>query len=142
MNVVLRRKEWFCASHRLFNPQLSDAENLTIYGKCAHINGHGHNYALEVCVVGPIDPRTAMVFNLQELKDIIQNLILNDVDHKHLNHDVPWLAGLIPTTEVLAQAIWDRLQNHFQTQASSVSLHQITVWETHKNSVSIQAQAG
>lgn len=132
--IIFKRRESFCASHRLFNPNWSDEENQKVYGKCAHVHGHGHNYELEVAIVGPVHPDTGMVFNLQDLKDIIHSEILSDVDHKHLNYDVSWLAGKIPTTEVLVCAIWDRLEAKLAQMNSTVVLHSVTVFETQKNS--------
>jgi 6-pyruvoyltetrahydropterin/6-carboxytetrahydropterin synthase len=133
--LTLKRIETFCASHRLFNPQWSDEKNAQIYGKCAHTHGHGHNYKMEVCISGPINPQNGMIFNLQELKEIIANKILNDVDHKHLNFDVPWLQGKIPTTEVLVQCVWERLQDHFNSLQTNAKLTSVTIWETEKNVV-------
>ena len=133
--ITLKRIESFCASHRLFNPNWSDEKNFSVYGKCAHVHGHGHNYKLEVCVTGEIDKVTGMVFNLQLLKDIIKNQILVDVDHKHLNFDVPWLEGKVPTTEVLVDSIWDRLNEYFLTLNTDVKISSVTVWETEKNIV-------
>ena len=91
--VFLTRKEHFCASHRLFNPKFSEEENLGIYGKCAYPNGHGHNYEIEVTVSGEPDPETGMIMDLKKIADIIDEEILEKVDHRHLNFDVPFLKG-------------------------------------------------
>lgn len=104
--VYLTRKEHFCASHRLFNPKFSEKENLEIYGKCAYPNGHGHNYELEITVSGDPDPETGMILDLKKLSDIIDEQILQHVDHKHLNFDVDFLRGIIPTAENLALVFW------------------------------------
>lgn len=133
--LILQRSETFCASHRLFNPNWSEEKNKQIFGKCAHVHGHGHNYKLMVEVRGDIDHESGMVFNLQTLKDIIQTEVLADVDHKHLNFDVPWLKGQIPTTEVFVNAIWERLEAKIRSAQSSAHLYKVTVWETEKNSV-------
>ena len=132
--LILKRKESFCASHRLFNPAWSEEKNFEVYGKCAHKHGHGHNYQLEVCLKGEIDPHTGMVFSLSELKNIIQSEVLDDVDHKHLNFDVPWLAGKVPTSEVLAQCIWERLDLRLKSAGTNAFLYAVTVFETDKNS--------
>jgi len=129
----LKRTEIFSASHRLYNPKWSDEKNKDIFGKCSHVHGHGHNYKLEVCLCGPLDEETGMIYNLSHLKEMIQTRILDHVDHKNLNVDVPWLEGKIPTTEVLVEAIWSELEN--SCQKSGAILHSITVWETEKNSV-------
>lgn len=134
--LILKRHFSFCASHRLFNPKFSDEKNKSIFGKCAGKNGHGHNYKLEVAVTGKTDPETGMLFNLQDLKDLVNEHIVNDVDHKHLNFDVPWLEGKIPTTEILVEAIWERLEGKINvTQQNNVKLYSVTVWETEKNIV-------
>lgn len=133
--LILRRRESFCASHRLFNPSWSDEKNKLVYGKCSHVHGHGHNYELEVGITAPLDPETGMIFNIQDLKDILFSEILIDVDHKHLNYDVHWLQGKIPTTEVLVDAIWKRLETKFSILNQNVLLYSVTVFETAKNSV-------
>ncbi|MFI5250986.1 MAG: 6-pyruvoyl trahydropterin synthase family protein [Bacteroidota bacterium] len=104
--IYLTRKEYFCASHRLFNPKFSDAENLKIYGKCAYPNGHGHNYELEVTVAGEPDPETGMILDLKKISDIIKAEIIDKVDHRHLNFDIDFLDGIIPTAENLATVFW------------------------------------
>ena len=107
--VYLTRRVSFSASHRLWSNQLTDAENYAIYEKCANPNGHGHNYVLEVTVQGVPNPRTGMVLNLTDLKHVMNEQVVKWVDHKHLNYDVPWLEGFIPTTEVLVIKFWERL---------------------------------
>jgi 6-pyruvoyltetrahydropterin/6-carboxytetrahydropterin synthase len=107
--VYLTRRTSFSASHRLWSNQLTEAENYAVYEKCANPNGHGHNYVLEVTIRGTPDPQTGMVMNLTELKHAVSEQIIKWVDHKHLNYDVPWLEGSIPTTEVLAIKFWERL---------------------------------
>jgi 6-pyruvoyltetrahydropterin/6-carboxytetrahydropterin synthase len=125
--VVISRRESFNAAHELRNPDLSDAENRRLYGKCANL--HGHNYVLEVEITGPIDPTTGYVFDLKQLSDVISRWIIADVDHRNLNTDVPWLEGLIPTAENLAVAFRDRIR----TQLPEGSLRTVRVWETDKN---------
>jgi 6-pyruvoyltetrahydropterin/6-carboxytetrahydropterin synthase len=125
--VLVSRRESFNAAHELRNPELSEAENRRLYGKCANL--HGHNYVLEVVVAGAVDPATGYVFDLKRLSDVISTRIIDDVDHRNLNTDVPWLMGLIPTAENLAVAFWDRLQ----TELPNGSLSTVRVWETEKN---------
>jgi 6-pyruvoyltetrahydropterin/6-carboxytetrahydropterin synthase len=125
--VLVSRRESFNAAHELRNPELSEAENRRLYGKCANL--HGHNYVLEVVVAGPIDPTTGYVLDLKQLSDVISRRIIEDVDHRNLNTDVPWLEGLIPTAENLAVAFWDRLQ----TELPEGSLRTVRIWETEKN---------
>ena len=125
--VLVSRRESFNAAHELRNPELSEAENRRLYGKCANL--HGHNYVLEVVVAGAIDPSTGYVLDLKRLSDVISARIVEDVDHRNLNTDVPWLDGLIPTAENLAVAFWDRLA----TGLPEGSLRTVRIWETEKN---------
>lgn len=128
--LYISRRVDFCASHRLFNPTLSDEENARIYGCCTNPNGHGHNYTVEVIVKGQPDPMTGMIMDLKELKDLIKAEIVDRVDHKHLNVDVEFLEGVIPTTENLALAFWQILETRLP---EGVRLHEIKVWETENN---------
>lgn len=128
--IYLTRRETFSASHRLWSSDLTETENYAVYDKCAHPNGHGHNYVLEVTVRGKPDSRTGMVLNLATLKDAINTSILRWVDHKHLNYDVPWLSGVIPTTEMLAFVFWQQLE----TVLPKGLLYEVRLYETEKNS--------
>lgn len=128
--VYLTRRTTFSASHRLWSNQLSETENYAVYDKCANPNGHGHNYTLEVTVRGEVDPRTGMVLNLTDMKRITNEQVINWVDHKHLNYDVPWLEGVIPTAEMLAIKFWERLEGSFPTGL----LYEVTLHETENNS--------
>jgi 6-pyruvoyltetrahydropterin/6-carboxytetrahydropterin synthase len=98
----------FAAAHRLVSPDLSEAENRELYGPC--FADHGHNYELEVTVRGPVEPRTGMVMDLNRLGALIAERVLQRIDHRHLNHDVPFLAGTITTAENVAVAIWRELE--------------------------------
>ncbi len=130
----------FSASHRLFNPALSEQENQRLYGKCANKNGHGHNYGLEVVVSGPINPASQMIFDAGLLKELVERSILADVDHKDLNRDVSWLEGSVPTTEVVAHAIFLRLSREISAASSSARLEEITVRETRRISVTVKRE--
>lgn len=134
--VYLTRRESFSAAHRLWSKELSEAENIALYEKCANPNGHGHNYILEVTVQGLPDPQTGMVLNLTDLKKAIHQQVIDWVDHKHLNYDVPWLEGCIPTTEVLAIRFWERLQ-----EALPVGLlYEVKLYETENNVASYRGE--
>jgi 6-pyruvoyltetrahydropterin/6-carboxytetrahydropterin synthase len=100
----------FSAAHRLFNPEFNDEKNEEIFDKCNNFHGHGHNYVLEVTVAGHPDPETGYVIDLKKLKQIIVDEIIEKVDHKHLNHDVDFLEGIIPTVENLVVVFWRILQ--------------------------------
>jgi 6-pyruvoyltetrahydropterin/6-carboxytetrahydropterin synthase len=134
--VYLTRRTSFSASHRLWSEYLSEEENLALYEKCANRNGHGHNYILEVTVKGTPNPRTGMVLNLTELKQVIQEQVINWVDHKHLNYDVPWLEGCIPTTEVLTIKFWERLQRGLPEGL----LYEVKLYETENNLASYRGE--
>ena len=107
--VLLTRKIEFSASHRYDNPKLSAEENRRVFGKCNNAHGHGHNYTLEVTIAGEPDPTTGMVLDLKELKEILQTEVIDRMDHRHLNYEVPELAGQIPTCENIAVVIWNLL---------------------------------
>ena len=106
--VRVTRRVHFSAAHRLHNPALSDDENRRIFGLCNSPNWHGHNYELEVTVEGEPDPATGYVVDLGHLRDAAEE-VLADLDHRNLNLDVPWLQGVIPSTENLVVALWERL---------------------------------
>ena len=127
MSIQVSRRETFNAAHQLRNPQLSEDENRRMFGKC--VNLHGHNYALDVAVSGPIDNATGYVLDLKRLSDVICQQIIQHVDHRNLNTDVPWLEGQITTAENLALIFWDRLKR----ELPDASLRSVRVWETDKN---------
>jgi len=130
------RRVHFSAGHRLHNPDLSDEENRDTYGLCNNPSGHGHNYDLEVTVEGPVDPVTGFVMDLKRLKRLLETEVLADVDHANLNVDVDWMAGVIPTTENLAVAIWRRLEGGLP----GVRLLSVRLWETDRNSVEYRGE--
>jgi len=139
--VEITRREEFSASHRLHNPALSDAENRALYGICNNPNGHGHNYELEVTVRGALPERTGMVMNLTELMRILRERVLPLVDHKHLNHDVPFLEGVIPTAENVAVALWERIQPEVE-RFEGCRLHRIRLYESRNSFVDYQGSRG
>ena len=130
MIYITRRLE-FCASHRLFNPDFSDEKNESTFGLCNNPNGHGHNYVLEVTVKGEVDPETGMVLDLKALKKLINEEIINKVDHKNLNIDVDFLKGVIPTAENIAIHIWNILESKIE----SGELHEVKLFESERNFV-------
>jgi 6-pyruvoyltetrahydropterin/6-carboxytetrahydropterin synthase len=108
--IRVTRKVEFSAAHFYHNPNFSAEENRRIFGKCNNPHGHGHNYVLEVTVAGEPDPETGMVLDLKELKDILQREVVDRMDHRHLNYEVPELAGQIPTCENIVAVIWKLLE--------------------------------
>jgi 6-pyruvoyltetrahydropterin/6-carboxytetrahydropterin synthase len=125
--VMVSRRESFNAAHQLRDPGMSDDENQRVFGKCANL--HGHNYVLEVVVAGEIQPATGYVMDLKELSDVISRRVIQDVDHRNLNTDVPWLQGCIPTAENLALAFWERISSELPEGL----LRSVRLWETDKN---------
>ncbi len=120
----------FSASHRLYNPNFSDEKNEALYGKCNNVNGHGHNYLLEVTLRGDIEPDTGMVMDLKALKTLLEDVIIDLVDHKHLNHDVEFLRGVIPTAENIVASFWNLLQPHLPPNCE---LYEMKLWESDSN---------
>jgi 6-pyruvoyltetrahydropterin/6-carboxytetrahydropterin synthase len=134
--VYLTRRATFSASHRLWSSHLTEEENYAVFGKCAYPNGHGHNYVLEVTVRGEPDPQTGIILNLTELKRIMNEQVIDWVDHKHLNYDVPWLEGIIPTTEMLVVKFWERLEAAFPRGL----LYEVKLHETENNLASYRGK--
>ncbi|MDP6410920.1 MAG: 6-carboxytetrahydropterin synthase [Planctomycetota bacterium] len=130
--VEITRRVEFSAAHRLRNPDFSEAENRRLYGPC--YEHHGHNYALEVTVCGPVPGETGMVMDLNRLAMLLDEEVVSIVDHKHLNHDVPFLEGLIPTAEVVAVALWERLQPRIE-EFEGCRLDRIRLFESRENFV-------
>jgi len=129
--VTVTRRLRFNAAHRVHNPKLSDAENSRLFGKCNNPNWHGHNYTLDVSVEGDIDETTGYVSDLSALKKIVEREVIDHVDHKNFNLDVPFMKGVIPTSENIIVAFWKIL-------ASTVGpgrLTKLVLWETENNYV-------
>lgn len=129
--VYVTRREVFSASHRLFNPEFSDAENDEIFDKCNNPHGHGHNYILEVVVAGEVNPETGYVIDLKKLKKVIKENIISKVDHRHFNFEVDFMKGKIPTSENIAIGIWNVLYN----KIDEGKLYSIKLYETENNYV-------
>jgi len=127
--LSVTRRVKFSAAHRLFNPDLSDEDNDRIFGVCNNRAGHGHNYVLEVTVAGEIDPRTGMIINLKELKEILNQEVIGKLDHKNLNVDVGFMEGCVPTAEMLATRIWDIIERALPTGR----LQEVKVYESEDN---------
>lgn len=126
--MLITRKAEFSASHVCYNPALSAQQNRDLYGEQADSHGHGHNYTLEVTLEGEPDPVTGMVVDLKLLKDVIQREVVEPMDHRHLNYEVPPFDRVIPTAENLVQEIWRRLDKHLQFD--NARLHAIRLYET------------
>ncbi len=129
---IVHRQE-FSAAHRLHSEALSVEENREAFGPCEHV--HGHNYVLEVAVRGPLDPRTGMVLDLNQLSKIVTGEIIELVDHRFLNEDVPFLQDVpVFTAENLAIAFWNRIAEH-EDGWGEARLHRVRVMESEANFV-------
>lgn len=117
----------FCHSN-----QLTPEENEQIYGKCNNLHGHGHNYKVEVTVRGPISPKTGMVINISDLKKYMNAAIMDILDHRNIDKDVPYFKEAVSTTENLAVFIWKQLQLLMPEQSI---LYEVKIYETDKNTV-------
>ena len=131
--IYISRKERFNAAHRLFHPDFSDEKNLEVFGKCSNPNWHGHNYELFVTVKGNIKPETGFLINLKDLSKIINEYIINKIDHKNINIEVDFMQGKMASTENLAKAIWDEIK--LPINELGAELHCIKLHETENNFV-------
>ena len=108
--IQITKRVDFSASHRLYNPDWDFDKNEEVFDKCNNPNGHGHNYILEVTIKGNPDPDTGYVYDLKKLKLLLKEKVVSKLDHKHLNKDVDFLQGVIPTVENIAVLIWRILE--------------------------------
>ena len=130
-DVTVTRRLQFNAAHRVHNPALSDEENSRLFGKCNNPNWHGHNYTLDVSVEGPIDERTGYVIDLGALRDIVEREVIDVVDHRNFNLDVPFMEGVIPTSENIIVAFWKIIEPAVRPAV----LERLVLWETENNYV-------
>ena len=134
--VTVTRLLRFNAAHRVHNPALSDEENRRLFGKCNNPNWHGHNYTLEVSVRGPVEERTGYVMDLGALRTLVEESVVDEIDHRNLNVDVPFMQGIIPTTENIVVAVWRRLE----PRIAPVRLVRLKLWETENNFVEYEGE--
>jgi 6-pyruvoyltetrahydropterin/6-carboxytetrahydropterin synthase len=136
MSTSVTVKVYFEAAHRLHNPSRSDEWNHRVFDKCNNPHGHGHNYVLEVSVEGEVDPDSGYLVDMKDLKEILREVIVDEVDHRHLNIEVPWLAEVNPTAENLAKIFFSRIA---PALPAGLNLSRVTVHETDRNSASYSA---
>ena len=129
--IYLTRRERFSAAHRMFRQDWTDEKNREIFGKCSNPNWHGHNYILWVTVKGDPAEGHGFVMNINILKKIIQEKIIDKLDHRNINLDVGFMKGKIATTENLAMAIWNELSPEIESEGAR--LHCIKIEETENN---------
>ena len=128
--VYLTRVEHFNAAHRLYNEKWNDAQNLEAFGKCANANWHGHNYELHVTVKGEPHPETGFIYNAKTLGTLIQDVIVERVDHRNLNLDVDFMKGKFTSAENFAMGIWNELKPHIEN--TGAQLHCVRLVETQR----------
>jgi 6-pyruvoyltetrahydropterin/6-carboxytetrahydropterin synthase len=133
-NVRITRRATFAAGHILCRPEWSDAQNREVFGAC--VNDHGHNYVVEVTVGGPVDAETGMVVNLRHVDAVLRREFIDAVDHRHLNRDVDFLRGVIPTAENVALAAFHRLEPHLKP----ARLLKVRVVESENNAAEVSAE--
>jgi 6-pyruvoyltetrahydropterin/6-carboxytetrahydropterin synthase len=127
--IELTRRATFSASHFYWNEQWTAEKNAQVFGRCANRNGHGHNYTIEVTVVGEPDPVTGFVVDLKWLKDVMEREVVDVMDHRHLNIEVPEFARINPTTENIAIVAWRRLAPAL-SQVGAARLSRVRIYET------------
>jgi 6-pyruvoyltetrahydropterin/6-carboxytetrahydropterin synthase len=131
--IYITRRERFCAAHKLSRDDWSREENEEVFGKCSNPNWHGHNYELFVTIKGEIDPKTGFVMDLKVLKEVINEVIIEKLDHRNINLDVDFMKGKMASTEVIAYEIFNQLKTHISKY--DAQLHSIKLYETENNFV-------
>lgn len=131
--IYITRRERFNAAHRMFRADLSDDENFRLFGPCSNPYWHGHNYILHVTVRGNLDPHTGFTMNLKELSSIINDHVIDKLDHKNINIEVDFMQGKIATSENLAIAIWNQLES--PVSKAGAQLFKVKLEETENNFV-------
>jgi 6-pyruvoyltetrahydropterin/6-carboxytetrahydropterin synthase len=134
--MYVTRREVFSASHRLWNSDLSEQQNIELFNTCANPNGHGHNYVLEITVVGTVKDESGYVVDLKKIKHIVRTEIISKVDHKHLNYDVDFLKDIIPTAENIVYVFWQILES----KISGAKLYALRLHETENNMVEYRGE--
>lgn len=133
--IYVSRLEHFNAAHKLSNPDWSLAKNNEVFGPCANVNWHGHNYELIVTVKGNPDPDTGFVIDLKQLSTLIRRHIIEKVDHKNLNVDVPFMEDRLASTENLVIEFWKILEPQIPKVSKTAQLHSLKLYETPRNFV-------
>jgi 6-pyruvoyltetrahydropterin/6-carboxytetrahydropterin synthase len=126
--MLITRRVEFSASHRCAVPGWSDAKNFETFGIDSNPHGHGHNYVLEVTLGGTVDPVTGMIVDLKDVKQVLNREVVDVMDHRYLNAEVPPFDTVVPTAENIAREIWRRIHPHFNS--GSVQLHEVRLYET------------
>lgn len=133
--LTITRRATFAAAHRLYRPTWDAARNEAVFGRCANPGGHGHNYVLEVTIGGDLNPETGMIADLKWVKEVMDRHVIDHVDHRNLNTEVPFLDGVVPTAENLARVFWEQLVGPLSEQARLV---RVTLRETDNNAATYE----
>lgn len=136
----ITRQLEFAAAHRLYREDLTEAQNLEVFGQCANPFGHGHNYILECTFQGLRQSETGMVVHFERLKRILRELVIVPLDHRNLNHDVPFMKGVLPTSENLIAKLWEILFE--ATQSEPYQLYKLRLASTARNWVEYYGPEG
>jgi 6-pyruvoyltetrahydropterin/6-carboxytetrahydropterin synthase len=131
--IYITRRERFNAAHRLFKPEYSDEKNLQVFGKCSNPNWHGHNYTLFITVKGDVNPDTGFLLNLKDLSYLIDQRVIEKLDHRNINLEVDFMDGKLASTENLAIGIWNELTDPIKEMGAE--LHSVKLYETENNFV-------
>lgn len=131
--IYITRRERFNAAHRLYRPDFTDEKNMEVFGKCSNPNWHGHNYELFVTVKGEINPETGFLINLKNLSQLVRERVTDKLDHRNINLEVEFMQGKTASTEGLAVAIWNQLEQPIRDLGAE--LHCIRIHESENNSV-------
>ncbi|MBX7205529.1 MAG: 6-carboxytetrahydropterin synthase [Bacteroidia bacterium] len=130
--LYITRREHFNAAHKLYNPAWTEEKNCEVFGKCANRNWHGHNFELFVTIKGYPNPDTGFVMDLKKLKQVIQEHVIDPLDHMNINEDVPFMKGKMASIENIVVAIWEQLTPHLD---AGCRLHSLKLIETENNFV-------
>lgn len=129
--LYITRVVEFSAAHRLFREDLTEDQNRDLFGPCANPNGHGHNYVLEATFKGTQDKETQMIVPFSALRRLLEELVVVPMDHRNLNCDVPFLTGLLPTTENVVTRLWQEISRAIP--GAGWSLHKLKLSSTPRN---------
>lgn len=135
LQLSITRRYRFAASHRLHTARLSEEENRRVYGKCANLHGHGHNYVVDITMTGPVNPRMGMIANVAELDTFVGENVIEPFDHRYLNEEVAEFRQVVPTTENLCREIFRRV-----TRFPQATLERVRIEETGSNSFECTAE--
>ncbi|MGA3044537.1 MAG: 6-carboxytetrahydropterin synthase [Bryobacteraceae bacterium] len=140
-SIDVTRKYRFAASHRLHAPELGDAENRELYGKCNNPYGHGHNYEIAVTVRGPVDARSGSVVDIALLDGLVRSEVLEPFDHRNLNEEVEAFGAAVPTSENLGREVVRRLKRNWPAvfSADGPRLERVAIAETSRNAFEVSA---